>query len=74
MDYYYLNEVPIFTYVMVGITTMVLAVASMQDYDSNNEAEVKQEPTVLSSLTNPTSSTATPTQGGKKTRKNKSRK
>jgi hypothetical protein len=87
MNYYYLNEVPIFTYAMVGITTtVVLAAASMQDYNSNNQTEnIKEEPTILSSLspmktltslTSPLSSsslTTTPKQGGKKnkTKKNK---
>jgi hypothetical protein len=67
MNYYYLNEVPIFTYAMVGITTVVLAAASIQE---NLEEPVKQEPNVLStlrSLSPIATTTSNPsTQGGKK--------
>jgi hypothetical protein len=72
MNYYYLNEVPIFTYAMVGITTVVLAAASMQE---NPEEPVKQEPTILSTLTSLSPIPTTPsTQGGKKQKSRKTKK
>lgn len=61
MDYYFINEIPIFSYIMMGITTLILAVSVVQESNLNNENDENNK-SIINSIT-----------GGSKNRKHKSK-